>query len=696
MLAWTRSPKLLKLFVGQHIINGLSVAAGVMAVAIASSALFGFAAGQPATLGAISASISDFPAPWRVKARTMVTGFALALASIAVIQLASGAIVGEIVAIGVIAFAAGLVTGLGRWALSLSMQMLVPVVFVLGLPPLDSAGLLRAIALLAAGGFAYIAVALALTGLVAASDRRMMASECFRELAAYLNAIARFSDAKADLAEIYGAGIRQQAALAEQLQSARALLLAGARKTPERIRLAATIGIELDVFDALVAAQSDLPQLRAAPAAQTLLARLGILLRAGALDLQHLSLDLLAHKAPRLPADHSVARDAMHREAVRVMAQDEISEDLRAAISRTMARLDSARVEIQRLERALSDDVAAEAAIGDVDLAAFRPRRSYDIRALRIHLTPASPVFRYATRLSLAMMTGAVVATALGGERHGNWVQLTIAVILRANYGLTRQRRDDRLIGTLIGCVAAAAAVAYLPVRALLGVQAFALALTHSFLRQNYRLASIGASMVALVSLHLIDPGGAAPILVRLADTIIGAAIAHVFSLFWPSWELAEAPQLARRLLARASWFASVALRPDASDQDYRLARKDIIEAVAALSDSAARMGGEPRAAQRGLDEMAAMLIAVSVFVAHVSAARLGLRGAEPEIAALVESDAADTREWLAERLAADPRTTSDPPPQRNAPLPRLRASVTRLIDATRAFEQACSPEGSD
>jgi uncharacterized membrane protein YccC len=696
MLAWPRSPRLLKLFVGQHIINGLSVAAGVMAVAVAASSLFGFAAGQPATLGAISASISDFPAPWRVKARTMLTGFALALASIGVIQLASSSIVGEIIAIGVIAFAAGLVTGLGRWALSLGMQMLVPVVFVLGLPPLDTAGLLRAIALLAAGGFAYIVIALALTGLVAASDRRMMASECFRELAAYLSAIARFCDPKLDLAEIYGAGIRQQAALSEQLQAARALLLTGARKSPERVRLAATIGILLDAFDALVAAQCDLPQLRAAPGAQRLLARIGILLRASALDLQHLSLDLLAHKAPRLPPDHSVARDAMRREAFRVIALEETNEDLSAAISRAMTRLDATRVEIQRLERALSDDKAAEAAIGDVDLAAFRPNRSYDLRPLRIHLTPASPVFRYATRLSLAMMSGAVFATALGGERHGNWVLLTIAVILRANYGLTRQRRDDRLLGTLAGCVAAAGAVAYLPVGALVGVQAFALALTHSFLRQNYRLASIGASMVALVSLHLIDPSGAAPILVRLADTIIGAAIAHLFSFFWPSWELAEAPRLARRLLAHASGFASVTLRPDASEQDYRLARKDIIEAVAALSDSAARMGGEPRAAQRGLDEMAAMLIAASVFVAHLSAARLDLRGAETEVAGLVESDAAATREWLVERLAADPATTCDPPPQEEAPMPRLRAAAVRLIDAARAFEEACAQEKSD
>ncbi len=79
MNRWTRSPKLLKLFVGQHVANGLGVAAGVMAVAVAASALFGFARGFPFTLGAIAASIGDFPAPLRDKARSMSAGFALAL-----------------------------------------------------------------------------------------------------------------------------------------------------------------------------------------------------------------------------------------------------------------------------------------------------------------------------------------------------------------------------------------------------------------------------------------------------------------------------------------------------------------------------------------------------------------------------------------------------------------------------------------
>jgi hypothetical protein len=48
MRAWPCSPTLLKLFVGRHIVNALSVALAVMAAAVAASALLGFAAGADA------------------------------------------------------------------------------------------------------------------------------------------------------------------------------------------------------------------------------------------------------------------------------------------------------------------------------------------------------------------------------------------------------------------------------------------------------------------------------------------------------------------------------------------------------------------------------------------------------------------------------------------------------------------------
>jgi uncharacterized membrane protein YccC len=706
MRQWLRSPTLLKLFVGQHILNGVSVAAGVMAVSLIASALFGFAAGQPATLGAIAASISDQPAPLRRKALLMAVGFGIAIFSTLTIQLVDGVPFALIPTIGIIAFLAGLVTGYGRWALALSMQALVPMVFVLGLPPTNLAGVLRNEATFIGGGLAYIAIALLLTALGDASGRRLMASEALREFSAYLRAVAAFYNPTIDLPEVYGAVIRQQAALSDQLQAARTLLLERPRESKARLRLAATIGVLLDTLDALVAAHIELATLRGAAAAATLMARIGVTLRAASLDLQHLSLELLSTPTPSLPPDHSLASDALKREAAKLEQSDELSPEALAAVQATTQRIGDALGHIRRLEKALCDDEAASAAIEGVDLAAFRSRPSFDLKLLAAHLTPNSPVLRFAARLALAMTAGAVVAHSLSSEGHGNWILLTIAVILRASYGLTRERRNDRIIGTLIGCLIAAAAVATLPIGALIAVQALGLAIVHGFARLRYRIASIGASIMALVSLHLIDPSVSTPILTRIADTIVGAALAQVFSHVLPRWEFNEAPRLAAGLQANVAAFAKIALDENASPQNYRMARKAMIEALAALSDSAGRMGGEPQAVHRGLDELADTLIAAYGLAAHVSATRLFVREqrGEPDFATVGPRLKA-TREWLIALLSRAPTPADLSGPaffsgpaatgELGTEFQRLRKAALALISAAAVYRRAATPASS-
>ncbi|HWY82971.1 MAG TPA: FUSC family membrane protein [Roseiarcus sp.] len=630
MPRWPRPQNLTRLFVGQHIINGASVGLGVVAVAFVASAIFGFAAGQPATLGAISASISDLPAPWREKARTLGFGFALAMLSTIAIQLALPWPVAALLMIGVISFVGGLATGLGRWAVAVGMQAVIPMVFILGFPRETYPAAVHTEMLLFGGGVAYIAIALLATVFTDASARRMVASETIREFSIYLRAVAAVFDPDRDLEAAYGAAIRQQSALSEQFQSARTLLLERPGTVGERFRLAASIGILLDALDALVAAQCDVELIRKTPAAATVLARIGDVLRVGSLDLEHLSLELLTTGHPILPPDHHLAIDALKREAARVETDEAMDPKVRSALDAATWRLVLSLSHVRRLEQSLSNDATARAAIGDVKLAAFIPKRSYAPSALIPHLSPESPVLRFAARLSLAMMAGALVAQSLGDDRHGNWVLLTIAVVMRAGYGLTRQRRDDRVIGTLIGCVLAAGSVAFLPAGALVGVQGLAVAVTHSFARLNYRISSTGASVMALVTLHLVQPWVSAPILVRLADTLVGAAIAHLFNYFWPRWEYFEAPQLASRLQAQLAAFAAAALMSDVSEHDYRLARKNVIEAMAALSDSAGRMAIEPMTARKGLDEMAELLIRAYSLVAQLSAARLATQIGAP------------------------------------------------------------------
>jgi uncharacterized membrane protein YccC len=677
-----RSPTLLRLFVGQHIVNGVSVALCVVLVTLVASAIFGFAAGQPATLGAIAASISDFPAPLRRKARMIAVGFSFAIASTLAIQLAQASPWTEAPVIAVVAFTAGIVTGYGRWALALSMQMLIPLVFVLGLPPTDVHGALRNEALFVCGGLAYIAIALALTTITDAGGRRLMTSEALREFADYLRAIAHFYDDDIDWPEAYGAAIRQQAALADQMQSARALLLDRPRQSNARLRLAAMIGILLDCFDSLIAAHTELEALRRSPATATLRQRIAVTLRAGALDLQHLSLDLLTTQTPHLPPDHTLAIDSLRREAARLAESGGLDEAERRAATQTTERIAAALSHVRRLEKALGDDAVAQAAIANVDLGAFAPKLSYDPRQLVVHLTPNSPVLRFAVRLALAMTAGALATSSLSSVAHGNWVLLTIAVILRPGYGLTAQRRNDRVIGTLVGCVIAAVVVATAPVWLQVVVQALALAMTHSFVRLRYRVASVGASVMALVSLHLVDPSEAAPVLTRLADTVLGAALAQAFSLVLPLWEFNEAPRLAARLEAQIADFAAVALSSDAGDQQYRMARKSMIEAIAALSDSAGRMGGEPQAVRRGLDEMARMLIAAYRLCAAISALRSDTRSRR-RAGGFVEPELAAGRKLLAARLG--PAAKSEPAASSMIEGPDLKA----LRDAADAFAAA-------
>jgi uncharacterized membrane protein YccC len=173
----------------------------------------------------------------------------------------------------------------------------------------------------------------------------------------------------------------------------------------------------------------------------------------------------------------------------------------------------------------------------------------------------------------------------------------------------------------------------------------------------------------------------AAPILVRLADTLIGAAIAHLFNYVWPLFEFAEAPRIASRLLAQLAAFADVALKPDGAEHDYRLARRNLIEAIAALSDSAGRMSIEPMHARKGLEEMAALLIAAHGLVAQLSAARHAVRtgAASPDPA---------IREWLQARLASEPDADD-----LDAPRDPLAAAALGFTAAARNYRRVAESE---
>ena len=134
--------------------------------------------------------------------------------------------------------------------------------------------------------------------------------------------------------------------------------------------------------------------IRKTPAAATLLARIGDALRVGALDLGHLSLELLTTGHPILPPDHQLAIDALKREAARVEAEA-MDPMARAALDATTWPL------VLSLEpHPASRAVLVERRDGARRDRRRRPRRVHPEAKLRAQR--ACPAFRAAIRRSCA------------------------------------------------------------------------------------------------------------------------------------------------------------------------------------------------------------------------------------------------------------------------------------------------------
>jgi uncharacterized membrane protein YccC len=252
---------------------------------------------------------------------------------------------------------------------------------------------------------------------------------------------------------------------------------------------------------------------------------------------------------------------------------------------------------------------------------------------------------------------GLVSAEWLPYQSHGYWTALTIAVILKPSFAITRQRRADRLVGTLIGCLLTAVILYFVHAPAILfGFLFVATAAGPTFLTIKYRYTAIAASMQALLLIGLTVPHGASAISERLLDTLLGTLIATFFSYVLPSWEYRNLPLLVDTVLdANRKYIdaaADLLLGRAGDDFRYRISRKRFMDSLANLSAALGRMLDEPAAKQRAPGELNRFTVQNYLLVAHMAALRLLLqRYAEKmpraEVNAALESVFAEVRPSL-------------------------------------------------
>ena len=212
--------------------------------------------------------------------------------------------------------------------------------------------------------------------------------------------------------------------------------------------------------------------------------------------------------------------------------------------------------EADRLARAsTSDQPGAAGAHVEVPGARTATLRRTAHRLLA-ELTPRAPVFRHSLRLAGGAVLGEVVGQALGSwggsglPGHGFWIALTAVLVLFPDYGSTIARGGGRAGGAVLGGLLAALlapiaspAGGWVIAAVLLGVAAF---LTPRGGRPVLNLWL--TAWIALLSQQVgADPAWPTA-WARAGDVAIGAALAMLVFLVWPTWS-------ARRLLDHlATW----------------------------------------------------------------------------------------------------------------------------------------------
>jgi uncharacterized membrane protein YccC len=263
---------------------------------------------------------------------------------------------------------------------------------------------------------------------------------------------------------------------------------------------------------------------------------------------------------------------------------------------------------IVSIERLLTDwEGKVDFGIRKQDVIPFLTTTEYDLKTLQDHLDLKSPIFRHSLRLTVAMIIGYFIGE-LFEVQNAYWILLTILVIMRPGYALTRDRFRQRLYGTLIGGAVAVFLVIIIKNQTAYAILAIiSLVLAHSMIQRNYKTAAAFITLNVVFIYSLLSPNILEVIQFRVIDTVVGAGIAFLSAKFlWPTWEYSTIKNfIDASIKANREFIREVELfyRSMSTLPSYRLARKKAFLAMGDLNAAFQRMAQEPKTEKKHLEE---------------------------------------------------------------------------------------------
>ncbi len=245
----------------------------------------------------------------------------------------------------------------------------------------------------------------------------------------------------------------------------------------------------------------------------------------------------------------------------------------------------------------------------DVDVEKFVTRQNFEYKLFIDNISFKSSTFRHSLRVAIVMLIGFVVAKSFNFS-HSYWILLTILVISKPGFSLTKQRNYQRLIGTIAGAFIGMGILVYIQDKnTLFLILLFCMIGSYSFQRKNYVISVLFMTPYVLVLFDFLGMGSLAIARERIYDTLIGSGIALLasYSLF-PNWEHEKLKNAMIDLIKSNNNYyqqvTSLYFEKEQSITNYKVVRKEVYVNTSNLASLFQRMFSEPKSKQVYMQEL--------------------------------------------------------------------------------------------
>jgi uncharacterized membrane protein YccC len=314
---------------------------------------------------------------------------------------------------------------------------------------------------------------------------------------------------------------------------------------------------------------------------------------------------------------------------------------------------------------------------------------------LRANLNWRSAAFRHALRAAVVAGPALAFTLAVTG-RYQHWLTITLVLTMQPFYALTWQRALERIGGTVLGGVVAAAIALVCTTPLAIASALFPLAIMAFMLRAVNYGAFIALLTPLVVLLTEYSQPGTGELLIaglRAMYTVAGGVLAVLGCLLlWPSWEPDRLKQEVRGAIMAHAAFAEAELDellgtgPAAA---VEAARRAAGMASNNLETTLSRAMLEPRRSLRA--DLQAMMVADAAL--RRVAGRLSALHLDPHRADGIGADALRTwRDWIGASLRAIAEGAEQPGPRPPGPAPELLLRIARQIELIRGAAAGLRP----